>query len=665
MAKKKQHGSGAICSVLLKYIHPAKYISEKFKNYSSDERLENCIECGQEIRNVKKKNHVVILFRHDDHDGQDLYAVKRWVKVVTEGAAEHIFRDEEEENPTTDNPNEKEAEGAVIDDNVFRAGGHAEDIALVRAQGLDVDDDNLPAPENIPIATTSNTTDDSHQEIGWGWSGIDHRKQLNISEVRANISGITSDAMEHVSFVRMFFLLFPKSLIETIIEQTNKKLDSPTNMGEFMRWIGIWLLLSTLSGYKRSDFWSMKPIELYEGAPYRLNEFMTLARFESILKALTLTKETAPPYKDRFWEVHEMLQSWNDHMQKKFVPSWVSCLDESMSIWFNRYTCQGWVYCPRKPHPYGNEYHTICCGLSGIMYAMEIVEGKDIHDLARFESILKALTLTKEKPPPFKDRFWEVREMIDCWNDHMQEIFVPSWVSCLDESMSIWFNRYTCPGWVYCPRKPHPYGNEYHTICCGLSGIMYAMEIVEGKDRPKDQPTDSNDRLVGKTGALLLRLCESLYTSGKVVILDSGFCVLKALIALRQKGVFASALIKKRKYWPRYINGDAIATHMASKQVGECDSLRGTLDAVPYDVFCMKEPDYIMKLMSTYGGLTFPKNQRISKRTWKENGETKNITFQYTEPFANHFNYRHAVDDHNNLRHGLPSIESTMLTHNW
>ena len=22
---------------------------------------------------------------------------------------------------------------------------------------------------------------------------------------------------------------------------------------------------------------------------------------------------------------------------------------------------------------------------------------------------------------------------------------------CLDESMSIWFNRYTCPGWIFCP----------------------------------------------------------------------------------------------------------------------------------------------------------------------------------------------------------------------
>jgi hypothetical protein len=35
-----------------------------------------------------------------------------------------------------------------------------------------------------------------------------------------------------------------------------------------------------------------------------------------------------------------------------------------------------------------------------------------------------------------------------------------------------------------CPRKPWPFGNEYHTACCGLSGIMFVMEMVEGKDHP-------------------------------------------------------------------------------------------------------------------------------------------------------------------------------------
>ena len=34
----------------------------------------------------------------------------------------------------------------------------------------------------------------------------------------------------------------------------------------------------------------------------------------------------------------------------------------------------------------------------------------------------------------------------------------------------------------------------------------------------------------------------------KCVILDSGLCVLKAIIKLKNKGVYASAVVKKRRY---------------------------------------------------------------------------------------------------------------------
>ena len=35
------------------------------------------------------------------------------------------------------------------------------------------------------------------------------------------------------------------------------------------------------------------------------------------------------------------------------------------------------------------------------------------------------------------------------------------------------------------------------------------------------------------------------------------------------------------------------------------------------------------------------------------------------EPFANHFDFRHAVDDSNNLRHSTPSFEETWVTRQW
>ncbi len=34
--------------------------------------------------------------------------------------------------------------------------------------------------------------------------------------------------------------------------------------------------------------------------------------------------------------------------------------------------------------------------------------------------------------------------------------------------------------------KPNPFGNQYHTICCGLSVILFSMERVEGKDSPPE-----------------------------------------------------------------------------------------------------------------------------------------------------------------------------------
>eukprot|EP00957_Ditylum_brightwellii_P033481 2537014-Ditylum_brightwellii.AAC.1 len=62
----------------------------------------------------------------------------------------------------------------------------------------------------------------------------------------------------------------------------------------------------------------------------------------------------------------------------------------------------------------------------------------------------------------------------------------------------------------------------------------------------------------------------------------------------------------------------------------------------------MKETEYIMKVMSTYGSLTDHPDQKLPKRVLKnDQGEWETMTFQYTKPFANQFNYQHAVDDHN------------------
>ena len=46
---------------------------------------------------------------------------------------------------------------------------------------------------------------------------------------------------------------------------------------------------------------------------------------------------------------------------------------------------------------------------------------------------------------------------------------------------------------------------------------------------------------------LLLYMMKSYFATGMYVVLDSGFCVLKGLIQLRKKGIFACAFINKRR----------------------------------------------------------------------------------------------------------------------
>ena len=113
-------------------------------------------------------------------------------------------------------------------------------------------------------------------------------------------------------------------------------------------------------------------------------------------------------------------------------------------------------------------------------------------------------------------------------------------------------------------RKNHHFGNERHTISCGLLKIMWFVEIVEERDRPHERGRPEFDD-IGKTLVTMLRCIRHIWNCEKVVIMDSGLCVTKSLVDLWKKGVFGSARIKKHRYCPANIKGDAIDDQFASK----------------------------------------------------------------------------------------------------
>ena len=72
----------------------------------------------------------------------------------------------------------------------------------------------------------------------------------------------------------------------------------------------------------------------------------------------------------------------------------------------------------------------------------------------------------------------------------------------------------------------------------------------------------------------------------------------------------------------------------------------------------MKKPNYVMCMMATGGALIADETCKMATQGM---GRDK-VHFRYTLPYDWHFRYRHAVDDHNNLCHSLPSLEDTWVT---
>ena len=103
----------------------------------------------------------------------------------------------------------------------------------------------------------------------------------------------------------------------------------------------------------------------------------------------------------------------------------------------------------------------------------------------------------------------------------------------------------------------------------------------------------------------------------------------------------------------------SIKDHFTDKDVGEVDSLCGKIDNVPLRVFDMKEEDYVVMLMSTYG-----ENERVGEGKFRIIGGEM-ITFKYPESVHNCYQHRDTVDSHNVRRQAYIAMEETWSTRRW
>ena len=112
----------------------------------------------QEVKKVSRRDQLCVMVHHNDFktssdDFIKLYAVKHYMKVTEEGSPDYFF-----DHPNTELADEEEAPQAlpqVVEDTLNGQSNEANMLEALR-RVVNIDDDNDPAPENIPAPTDNN-----------------------------------------------------------------------------------------------------------------------------------------------------------------------------------------------------------------------------------------------------------------------------------------------------------------------------------------------------------------------------------------------------------------------------------------------------------------------------------------------------------------------------
>jgi hypothetical protein len=102
----------------------------------------------------------------------------------------------------------------------------------------------------------------------------------------------------------------------------------------------------------KNMWWPEKVVNMFKGASFRTGRFISGRRFKRIAVTMRYTTVDVPPFLDWFHDVRHTIDSFNKHYELDYIPTWLSCLDESMNSFLDNYFPS--VMCvPHKSHPFG------------------------------------------------------------------------------------------------------------------------------------------------------------------------------------------------------------------------------------------------------------------------------------------------------------------------
>ena len=189
------------------------------------------------------------------------------------------------------------------------------DVHILKRNGFAVDDDNMPSPDNV--LGLGDQLGSSSEILQWGHSMIDPRRIKMGQKTSPKLKGhVESIILSSLSPFQVWMFLFPmECLKDVVIPMTNQHLGRELTLHEMVCFIGVLSFMACYQGVSdRMWWWIRTEVDMKEGEPYRLNQFMSLNRFEEIPENLLLTDVPPPPYMDPFHKVRQLISSWNDNM---------------------------------------------------------------------------------------------------------------------------------------------------------------------------------------------------------------------------------------------------------------------------------------------------------------------------------------------------------------
>jgi hypothetical protein len=169
-------GEGAVCSVLVTKLRPSRTVAEALPNAAANQRVEDLVTTRHAVITRSGRTHDTINFTSPSFPGVEISAAQRYVIAMAPGHVDTMWTHFAPAVRASIVPNLPPivAANQTIGDEIFFAQTRAEDIARVRAEGLEVDDDNDPAPENVPgLFDMPPAVVDGGLFEGqlWGWDG--------------------------------------------------------------------------------------------------------------------------------------------------------------------------------------------------------------------------------------------------------------------------------------------------------------------------------------------------------------------------------------------------------------------------------------------------------------------------------------------------------------